>query len=435
MSQSAGKASVWSSLADAHLALGDVFRDEGNCDEAVAEYQKAVAGNKTSALAHGKLGSALIDVGQFKDAVANLEQAIELQATFGSAYRDLASLARQGEYTFDEAQIRDIESLIEQGQMPPDQAGELQYTLGDILDTRGDHAAAFEAYERANTSRYQLLSAAGAAFNAEYFEQTVDATIATFDKAFFEQTRPWGNATEQPVFVVGMPRSGTTLTEQILGSHPNIIGVGERRDIALLAGELPDATGGGEYPGCVRNITETLISQFAQRYLDNIDHTNSETLRFVDKTPTNFLLLGLIIALFPKAKVVHCQRDPRDVALSCYFQSFANVDWSHRLEDIGTFYRGYQRVMRHWQDHLPVPIHNLEYERLVSDNDATCRELLAFCDVPWSDDCLNFHRQKGAVKTASRVQVRQPLNTRSVQRWKPYEPQLALLTRFLDNQS
>ena len=423
------------SLANGHIALGDIYRDEDKTEDAVAEYQKAIKGDATSAIAHAKRGSALIDLGRFQEAAESLETAIRLDPEMAWPYRDLGGLVRHGEYQFSDSQIQGIQRLLELDETEAQHACEFHFTLGDIYDARGDHDAAFKAYDQANSIRHQMLSNAGSSFDVNYFENTVEETIATFDESFFEKANSWGLNTELPVFVVGMPRSGTTLVEQILASHPNIQGVGERRDVALLASELPALTGNPDepYPRCAKNLSAPVSRSLAEQYLGSLGSIGDETLRFVDKTPTNFLLLGFILSMFPKARVIRCLREPRDIALSCYFQNFSNVEWSHRLQDIGVFYRGYVRVMEHWQRVLPDRVHNVSYEQLVADSDTTCREMIAFCDLPWSDTCLNFHQQRTAVKTASRVQVRKPLNAKSVGRWKPYEAHLAPFTTCLED--
>lgn len=420
------------SLADGHIALGNVYRSEDNLKDALAEYDKAIDSDSTSATAHAMRGSALIDSGRFSEAIESLETAIELQPDYAAPYRDLGSLARNGEYELTDVQIHGIEDLLSDDDLPPEEACDLRYTLGDTFDARGDCDAAFQAYDLANASRHQSLLAAGSAFNAELFEATVEATIETFDESYFRNAKPLGLESDLPIFVVGMPRSGTTLTEQILASHPNVLGVGERPEVAFIATELPERIGGQQpYPACIHDLEPALAKQLADQYLEGLVELDNKISRFVDKTPTNFLFLGLILGLFPRARFIHCIRDPRDVAVSCYFQTFASVEWSYRLEDIGLFYRGYTRVMQHWNRVLPGRIHDVTYEELVANTETICREMVAFTGLPWSDTCLDYHRQRSTVRTASRVQVRQPIYTNSVARWKRYASHLTPLDVFL----
>lgn len=421
------------SLVEGHIALGDVYRNEGNLENALAEYQKAIDGDSTAARAYAVRGAALIDVGRFREAIGSLEAAIELRPDFASPYQGLGSLARNGEYEFTDTQLRCIENLLSRNDMPTEEVCELCHTLGDTFDARGDYDAAFQAYRRANEARQQTLSAARPSFNANAFERRVEAAIETFDESFFKSAESWGLASDLPVFVVGMPRSGTTLVEQILASHPNVEGVGERLDLARIASDLPELTGGSEtYPHCAANLTPAITNQLAEKYLSDLGTLGGKITRFVDKTPTNFLFVGLILALFPKARFIHCRRDPRDIALSCYFQNFAGVQWSYRLEDIAWFYRGYTRVMKHWHRMLPDRVHDVTYEELVNDTEKTSREMVASCGLAWSAGCLDYYRQRSAVQTPSRVQVRQPIYTKSVARWKHYEAHLAPFTASIE---
>jgi hypothetical protein len=235
------------------------------------------------------------------------------------------------------------------------------------------------------------------------------------------------------VFIVGMPRSGTSLVEQILASHPNVFGAGELRDLQRLAEELPARVGAKEaYPACLVRLDGSAACALADEYLERIGRRSGAALRVTDKMPLNFLHLGLIAALFPRARIVHCIRDPLDVCVSCYCQDFQggpNFLWD--LTDLGKFHGEYERLMAHWGSVLPLPILEVVYEELVDNLEAVSRRLISFCGLDWDDRCLAYHQNARAVRTASLVQVRQPVYKSSVGRWRHYAPHLRPLLEAL----
>jgi hypothetical protein len=232
-----------------------------------------------------------------------------------------------------------------------------------------------------------------------------------------------------------MPRSGTTLVEQILASHPNVFGAGELNLIPQLAADLPGLLRSSlNYPRCLDRLDAARAGEIARRHVDRLRDLGGSASRVVDKMTINFLHLGLIAVLFPEARVIHCRRDPRDICLSCFFHNFASpgLNFTFSLQDLGFYYQQYERLMDHWRQVLPLPIFEIQYEELVSAPEQWTRALLDFCGLAWDDRCLAFHQTERQVKTASALQVRQPMYTRSVGRWKPYEIQLQPLFRAIN---
>ena len=237
----------------------------------------------------------------------------------------------------------------------------------------------------------------------------------------------------RPVFIVGMPRSGTSLTEQILASHPEVFGAGELNDINESIAKLPAMIrNNNTYPGCIKDLNQEIADKLAQEYLTRLDSFSTEKKRITDKMPHNFVNLGLISLLFPEARIIHCLRDPRDTCLSLYFQDFG---WIHpyatRLENLGNYYVQYKRLMKHWTSVLDTPILTIQYEDIISDQEHISRELVNFCGLDWHDDCLQFYASTRTVATASYDQVRQPIYKKSIGRWKNYEKHLDPLTMAL----
>ena len=239
------------------------------------------------------------------------------------------------------------------------------------------------------------------------------------------ESRQWGIDSETPVFVVGLVRSGTTLVEQILASHPQVHGAGERKDIDELATTLhTQMPGTEEYPFCVDKLDSGLARSLAYGFLQRLSRDAGAADRIVDKMPHNYLHLGLISILFPRARIIHCRRDPMDVCASTYFQNFKWMTHAASLDDIAFYHRQYSRLMEHWGQVLPKPMHEVVYEEMVADSEAVSRKLVAACGLDWDERCLTYYRTKRVVQTASKLQVRQPINNRSVGRWTHFQAHL-----------
>ncbi len=235
---------------------------------------------------------------------------------------------------------------------------------------------------------------------------------------------------EVPVFLVGLPRSGTTLIEQILAGHSQVFSAGEIK----LAGETLAALGGQDTEPLegLRQLDRATARRLAARHLERLRDFSPVARRIVDKMPENYLWLGFLASIFPRAKFIHCRRDLRDVAVSCWMTSFHDVRWASDQQHIASRFQQYRRVMDHWHEVLPVPLLEMDYEETVADLEAAARKLVAWCGLEWEPACLEFHQTKRPVGTASAVQVRQPLYTTSVGRWKRYEQELSSLFARLE---
>jgi len=273
------------------------------------------------------------------------------------------------------------------------------YILGRLLDKLGRYDEAFDAFSRANAMRKP-----GARFEfAPLLEAWTREAVRDVKKSRFRS--------ERPVLVVGMPRSGTTLTERIIGAHPKASGVGEQTLLLEIARADP------------ASITQAMVDAGGKRYLDMLDRLGGKTaLRVVDKMPDNYQALCVAACMIPGARVIHCLRDPRDTCLSCYFQNFGTRHlYTTDLVEIAHRYVAHLKLMRHWREVTDLPILELHYERLVADPEAQVRRVLDFLGLAFDERCLEFHRSKRTVSTASRDQVRQPLYTSSVARWERYK--------------
>jgi Sulfotransferase family len=306
--------------------------------------------------------------------------------------------------------------------------------LGHLLDRAGSTDEAFEQFKQGNALRRSLLQQSGAAFDAAAHSRRIDRTIFFFSPDFLQRNQEFGLPTDVPVFIVGMPRSGSTLVEQILSQHSQVHGAGELKDVHRLVANLPARLGStAEYPECLAELDATTARELAEAHLQRLTRRSGAAARVTDKMLDNFLHLGLLATLFPRARVIHCRRDPRDVCLSCYFNYFNGLPFTWDLDDLGRYYRDYERLMAHWGAVLALPILDVAYEDLVADLESQCRRLVDFCGLAWEEQCLRYNENRRVVQTMSKLQVRQPIYTSSVGRWRHYAAQLEPLLQALQS--
>ena len=303
----------------------------------------------------------------------------------------------------------------------------LRYAASELLDKLGRYDEAFAQATGANVLRRPP-------YDPAIHQQTFDRLIAYFTRERITALPRAEHRSQKPVFIVGMPRSGTSLVEQILASHPSIHGAGELDFInRVFAGTLSmlSATA-NDYPACLDRLTVDIANGMAEIYLRPLIALDPGAERITDKLPLNFLHLGLIALLLPDAHVIHCRRDPLDTCLSCYMTEFALAnDFKYDLTHAGLFYRLYERLMEHWKSVLDIPILDVDYEQMIAEPEVQSRRLIEFVGLPWDEQCLRFHESKRAVITASTQQVREPIYNSSVQRWRHYEKFLGPLKTAL----
>jgi len=302
----------------------------------------------------------------------------------------------------------------------------LHFALGKLYDSMGQYDQAFLHFKKGNDIKVDT-------FNKIEHTGSIDRLIEVCDWNFFLSAPRSTQLTERPVFIVGMPRSGTTLTEQILCSHPDVYGAGEIAILPNIIMNLPKYLGEGlPYPDNLKNLTTEILDDFAKTYLDEINKLDDKAPRTLDKTLVNFLYLGLIPLMFPNAKIIHCKRDPRDTCLSIYFQNFDDShNYSTKLENLGFYYNEYEKLMKHWKSILKIPIMEVQYEDMVKDQEKLSRELIDFVGLEWDESVLKFYENKRSVVTASYDQVRQKIYTKSTARWKNYEKHIEPLVKAL----
>ena len=307
----------------------------------------------------------------------------------------------------------------------------LHLELARLLDVNGEYDKAFSHARAGN-------DLARTTFDVGAYTKFIESVMNVFTRNFMNNAPRSRESGEHLIFIVGMPRSGTTLIEQILDSHPQVYGCGELPDIELLANRIPDAHGDYHpYPQGLIDLSEETCTKLAQDYLQHVNLLSNGADYVIDKMPQNFHYLGFIALLFPGAKIIHCMRDPLDICLSCYFQNFRFQDttlgFSTDLRNLGMYYRQYQRLMAHWNAILDVDFLEVSYEALVSEQEKITRQLLEFCGLPWNEQCLKFYESGRSAVTASYNQVRKPMYLKSIQRWKHYEQYLEPLKNALSS--
>ena len=370
------------------------------------------------------LAQVLASLGQEAEAQALLRNLTEREPLFGQPWLNLARAKRYEDPQ--DGEIQRMRAALKRRQPQPSQAAYVHFALGKALDDCQAYDDAFSHYQKANAIFRDQL-----AFDSKALEAHIDRLIDAFTPDLMSQLKGQGNPSATPLMIVGMPRSGTTLLEQVLCAHPDIETAGELRTLAQAAKGLTES-GEKPWPECIAEIAPDLLADQAEGYLAALSARSGAAAKVVDKMPQNFLHLGLAALLFPNTVIVHCVRDPLDTCLSNFFQVFpAGIDFAYKLSDLGHYYRNYQRLMTHWSSLLGPQLLTVYYEELVSNPEGVLRPLLQSLGVAWNDACLSHHDSVGRVDTLSLYQVRQPLNTGSTERWRNYEKHLAPLRAAL----
>jgi tetratricopeptide (TPR) repeat protein len=446
---------------EAYINLANALVRLGLLQEAVSAYQKVLYIKPDDMTAHKYLNATLVRSGKLDEAYAGYDRMLALSpnnpqiitakakvlAIKGEkqkAYELLKPLIKQypnnpkiaiafaavcNEVNHCDDVIKRLEAIIDNSQIKlhKEVASEAHYTLGRLYDASANYKKAFSHYLQANNIK-------GRTFDIEIFTDQIDEIINTFSAEALEKTPSSTITTNTAIFIIGMPRSGTSLVEQILASHADVTAAGELYDIINLAKEITNLVDSHNlYPQYLNELTIDLCNSIAQRYINRLNDISSSHRYVTNKMPYNFLVLGLIYKLFPQARIIHCIRDPRDTCVSCYFQNFSHGnDFAFNLEILGAYYRQYKKLMDHWDKVIDRPIITVQYEELVADQETQTRRLLELLDLPWDNACLNFHNNERVTHTASYDQVRQPINVKSVGRWKNYEKHLQSLLKTLD---
>jgi tetratricopeptide (TPR) repeat protein len=413
--------------ARTHFLLGGTYAPAGLTFDAIASYRRALQLNPRHAGAWLGLAHTLKTVGRTAEAVDAYHESAKLRPNNGEIYWSLANLKT---YRFSDQEIAAMEEKLGSGGLSRLSEVNMRFALGKAWEDRGDYERAWEHYSAGNRRRREEEW-----YDPVHTEVLNDAIRRVFDAGFLSARAGAGEPDPAPIFIVGLPRSGSTLLEQILASHSDVEGTAELPYIGRVASSLNlNRADGVNYPAAVRELDAAHLRRLGQDYLRLAHmHRRRGTPRFVDKMPNNFPHVGFIHLILPNARIIDARRDPLDTCVSCYRQLFARGQpFTYDLVDIGEYYLEYRRMMDHWHAVLPGQVLTVQYEELIADFEPQVRRLLDFCGLPFEENCLRFHETERPVRTASAQQVRRPLNTEAIGRWRHYERHLDELKAVLE---
>ncbi len=400
----------------------------GEYDRSIGVYEGILADYPGQAKLWMSLGHALKTAGRQPDCVAAYGRSIELSPSLGEAWWSLANLKT---YRFAPGDVDSMRTQLAREDLPIEDRLHFHFALGKASEDAGEHAAAFEHYAEGNRLRRAMLP-----YRAQETTALVERSIALYVPQFFETRRGSGCQASDPIFVVGLPRSGSTLIEQVLASHPAVEGTMELPDLLAIVRDLGGERRRGEpsrYPALLAELDPAALRELGERYLEQT-RIQRKTGRpfFIDKMPNNWAHVGLIQLILPNARIVDARRHPLSCCFSAFKQHFARGQgFTYDLDDLGRYYRDYVALMAHFDAVLPGRVHRVHYERMVEDTEGEVRRLLAYCGLDFDERCLRFYENERAVRTASSEQVRSPIYRHGVDHWRNYEPWLDPLRQAL----
>lgn len=419
------------------VAKANVLTGLGKVEQAITLFEQVILEDKEVAGFHLQLGHALKAKGDITKAIAAYQQAYRLKPSYGDAFW---SLANTKTYRFSDEEIAKMKEQQGIEDLPLVDKVQLHFATGKAFEDREDYQQAFQAYQQGNQ-----LQHAHNGFDITKIEQQVTEQIKYCTRELFEIRGDLGLTCPDPIFIVGLPRAGSTLLEQILASHSQVDGTMELHNILGLAAKLRgrnnnqsndnDNTGKtkeSQYPKNLGEINQDYFKRFGQQFIDETQAYREQAPLFIDKMPNNFLHIGLIRLILPNAKIIDARRSPMACCFSGFKQLFAEgQDFSYNLEDIGRYYQAYLKLMAHWDNVLPGFVLTVNHEDVVDDLEKQVRRMLDFCDLPFEQSCIDFHKTKRNIKTPSSEQVRQPIYKSATEQWQHFEQYLSPLKKII----
>ena len=368
-------------------------------------------------------------VGRIEEAIKAYKRSIKFEVNYGEAYWALANLKT---YEFSESDKQNINKLLHNKNILVKDYYHLLFALGKAEEDKKNYKKSIAAYMKGNQVKSNEVQ-----WNIDNFHKECNEIKEFFTKEFFENKKEYGSKLDDVIFVVGLPRSGSTLIEQILSSHSLVEGTTEHQNIIALSRKISKkrkASDISEYPRALEKISKEDIKLMGDQYLNNtLDQRVTDKPYFIDKMPNNFIHIGLIHLILPKAKIIDARRNPMDCCFSCYKQLFGSGQgFTYSLNRIGNYYLEYISLMNHWDKVLPGVIHRVIYEDMINDTENQIRKLIDYCKLEFEDGCLEFYKNKRAVRTPSSEQVRQPIYKKGVGQWKNYQEWLYPLKQILE---
>ncbi len=414
----------------AELAYANQCSAIGRYDEAMEVLEPLIEISPQPWNVHMLRGHALKTIGEHEAAIEAYREACRGRPAFGDAWWSLANMKT---FRFEDVEVERMRDVLDAGGLAPIDEIHLRFALGKALEDREQWAGSFEQYERGNSIKRGQID-----YSADRMKAEFDRQMEFFSADRAEQLLQGGHEAPDPVFVVGLPRAGSTLIEQILASHPAIDGTLELPNILALAHRLDGRRRRGDahrYPGMLAEMSPDERAELGRRFIEDTRIHREDAPLFIDKMPNNFRHLGLIFSILPNARVIDARRSPMGCCFSGFKQLFAEgQEFSYSLEDIGRYYRDYVALMAHWNAVYPGRILQVDYEQVVDDLEGQVRRMLDYLDLPFDEACVEFHRTRRSVRTASSEQVRQPIYRAGVEQWKHFEPWLDPLKAALGSE-
>ena len=405
--------------------LGNIKKELNNYEEAIKCYKLALSiDNKLYIVLHN-LGMAYQALGRFEESKKYFESVLKINPKFTRADR---SLSMSLKYDINNPHLKSMENKIKDQSLNNFQKIELYFGLGKAYEDIKNYKKSFENYKLGNkikrdTIKYQIND------DVKLFKNIKNS----FSNINFQNLENVGNKSNKMIFILGMPRSGTTLVEQIIANHKNVYGAGELRDLTQIIKENFLVNDKIKYPEKFNIKDQNFFSNMGTKYLENLDRYNTNKNYITDKAPLNFKWIGLIKLILPKSKIIHCTRDPKDTCLSLFKNFFeGELNFSYNLEEAGKYYKLYQNLMEFWKQLLPDFIYDISYEKLVENQEFESRKLLDFCNLDWDKNCLTFYKNKRGIVTASFAQARKPIYKNSVNSWQNYKNELLPIFKILE---
>jgi len=406
-------------IPEAYNNLGFLYKTLDKNDKALNCFKKSIEINPNFLHAYHNIGSIYVQMGKFDEAKKSFFKAVEINSHYTRSHRELSSLIK---YTNHEKHLKELKKIYSEIEVKDiDKKTDIAFALGKAYEDIKDFDKSFDFYSQANTLYQKKIDVSMKSEKDIFFN-----TKKTFHKNIYEKYSKTGSSDSSTIFILGMPRSGTTLVEQILSNHSKVFGAGEQDIInAIVKKKFTNKNLSLFFEGVI-DFNKNIFKEIGDEYISKMKNISNNSERFTDKLPINFFWIGLIKLILPKSKIIHCFRDPKDNCFSIYKNHFqkGTINYSYDLNNIVEYYNLYSDLMNYWNKLFPNFMFNIKYESLVSNTKNEIINMLNFCDLVWDDNCLNFYKNKRSVKTASNVQVRSKIYNSSIGFWKNYEKHL-----------
>ncbi|NCF63610.1 MAG: tetratricopeptide repeat protein [Gammaproteobacteria bacterium] len=414
-------------FAHSYVVKGNILTRAQRHEDSLLAYQQGLEVSPQNVGALSGMGHVLKTIGRQDEAIAAFRKCIQANPAFGETYWSLANLKT---FVFDPEEVQIMEEMAKRENLADEPKVNILVSLGKHYENEKDYDRAFENYQRGNDLRRQHEI-----YDPVHTQVVHDRIIKTFNAEFFAEKAGYGDPSPDPILIVGLPRSGSTLIEQILASHSMVEGTMELPDLGRTIADLNVQTPGRtEYPEAVMPLDKEQVASLGRDYLDATSRYRTDKPFFIDKMPNNFQAIGFLALILPNAKVIDARRHPLDSCLGSYKQLFfKGQSFTYDQFELGHYYMEYRRIMDHWHDVLPGKVLEVNYEQVVTDQENQTRRILEYCGIPWEDQCLRFYETERAINTASSEQVRQPIYTKALNFWRNYEPHLGELIETMES--